>query len=351
MSACKCSIVPSHQWQHCMRPAIPNQHYSLYILDGRQPAVCARHFLRRPDLTRVECEGARSCWSCCRSRRPRRTRRWRSSAPAAPPCASTAHSSPRKTAAGAGNLLIGHLTCLTAFASLHCGWLVHHKSPLNCIEHGAFKVSCDVQYHIVTQSAPPTVGRANNAPFACGRLHFRRLLFPWTDVSLGNCSYLDTCRHMHNCKFVHYELDSVPETGGKARQNRPPVPAYLQVQLLSAAWTVLHAQSGAYHSITADLTGVEALLVTTSYNSIIGITCAASFLHAGAAGAAVGQLRRAQLRHERPREVWRHHDGPCELLNSHKCSSFDDADDLLPMLASDVASILLALLFAATCLQ
>ena len=79
------------------------------------------------------------------------------------------------------------------------------------------------------------VGRANNAPFACGRLHFRRLLFPWTDVSLGNCSYLDTCRHMHNCKFVHYELDSVPEAGGKARQNRPPVPAYLQVHLLPVA--------------------------------------------------------------------------------------------------------------------
>ena len=51
--------------------------------------------------------------------------------------------------------------------------------------------------------------RANGAPVACGRLHFRQLLFPWTDVSLGNCSYLDTCRHMHNCKFVHYELDQV----------------------------------------------------------------------------------------------------------------------------------------------
>ncbi len=71
--------------------------------------------------------------------------------------------------------------------------------------------------------------RAHNAPFACGRLHFRRLLFPWTDVGLGNCSYLDTCRHMHNCKFVHYELDQAPEAGGRGRQNRPPVPPYLQV--------------------------------------------------------------------------------------------------------------------------
>ena len=30
---------------------------------------------------------------------------------------------------------------------------------------------------------------------------------PHTDVSLGDCSYLDTCRHMKTCKFVHYEID------------------------------------------------------------------------------------------------------------------------------------------------
>ena len=33
-------------------------------------------------------------------------------------------------------------------------------------------------------------------------LHFRRLVFPWTDASMGNCSYLDTCRHMKTCRFV-----------------------------------------------------------------------------------------------------------------------------------------------------
>ena len=39
--------------------------------------------------------------------------------------------------------------------------------------------------------------RANGTPFACNRLHFRRIMFDWTDPSLGNCSYLDTCRHMN----------------------------------------------------------------------------------------------------------------------------------------------------------
>lgn len=41
----------------------------------------------------------------------------------------------------------------------------------------------------------------------CLKVHFRRVLLPHTDISLGDCSYLDTCRHMAACKFVHYEID------------------------------------------------------------------------------------------------------------------------------------------------
>lgn len=67
----------------------------------------------------------------------------------------------------------------------------------------------------------------------CHRVHFRRLVFPWTDVSLGNCSYLDTCRHMKTCRYVHYELDDEAEAAGAdavdAAKARPPVPAYLAV--------------------------------------------------------------------------------------------------------------------------
>ena len=43
----------------------------------------------------------------------------------------------------------------------------------------------------------------------CGKVHFRKLIRPHTDPSLGNCSYLDTCRHMDYCKFIHYELEDV----------------------------------------------------------------------------------------------------------------------------------------------
>jgi mRNA (2'-O-methyladenosine-N6-)-methyltransferase len=42
----------------------------------------------------------------------------------------------------------------------------------------------------------------------CGCLHFVRLLMPHTDVALGDCSFLDTCRHMRTCKYVHYQLDA-----------------------------------------------------------------------------------------------------------------------------------------------
>ncbi|KAJ3160565.1 N6-adenosine-methyltransferase subunit mettl3 [Geranomyces michiganensis] len=38
-------------------------------------------------------------------------------------------------------------------------------------------------------------------------LHFRRIIKPHTDLSLGDCSYLNTCHRMEQCKYAHYELD------------------------------------------------------------------------------------------------------------------------------------------------
>ncbi|KAG6431492.1 hypothetical protein SASPL_109571 [Salvia splendens] len=46
---------------------------------------------------------------------------------------------------------------------------------------------------------------------ACEKVHFRRIIAAHTDVNLGDCSFLDTCRHMKTCKYVHYELDSTPD--------------------------------------------------------------------------------------------------------------------------------------------
>ncbi|GFR47571.1 hypothetical protein Agub_g9297, partial [Astrephomene gubernaculifera] len=73
--------------------------------------------------------------------------------------------------------------------------------------------------------------RINGAPLACPRLHFFRVVQPHTDVSLGNCSYLDTCRNMRTCKYVHYRPDpepDVPGMGAEMARLRASVPKYLQ---------------------------------------------------------------------------------------------------------------------------
>lgn len=46
---------------------------------------------------------------------------------------------------------------------------------------------------------------------ACNKVHFRRIIALHTDINLGDCSFLDTCRHMKTCKYVHYEYDPTPD--------------------------------------------------------------------------------------------------------------------------------------------
>lgn len=53
--------------------------------------------------------------------------------------------------------------------------------------------------------------RQSGSFIACEKVHFRRIIAPHTDVNLGDCSFLDTCRHMKTCKYVHYELDPTPD--------------------------------------------------------------------------------------------------------------------------------------------
>ncbi|KAL3654054.1 hypothetical protein CASFOL_003735 [Castilleja foliolosa] len=57
---------------------------------------------------------------------------------------------------------------------------------------------------------------------SCDKLHFRRIIAAHTDANLGNCSFLETCRHMKTCKYVHYELDVSPMMLGQATLLKPP---------------------------------------------------------------------------------------------------------------------------------
>lgn len=43
---------------------------------------------------------------------------------------------------------------------------------------------------------------------SCNKLHFRKIIGPHTDVSLGDCSFLNTCFHMETCKYIHYKIDT-----------------------------------------------------------------------------------------------------------------------------------------------
>lgn len=78
-------------------------------------------------------------------------------------------------------------------------------------------ISATLVHHCKTRCSPDVEAhdcRARQQATACDMLHFRRVIASWTDPSLGNCSYLDTCRHMKTCKYIHYELDDeTQETG------------------------------------------------------------------------------------------------------------------------------------------
>ncbi|KAA0185963.1 N6-adenosine-methyltransferase 70 kDa subunit [Fasciolopsis buskii] len=49
----------------------------------------------------------------------------------------------------------------------------------------------------------------------CTKLHFRKIIHPHTDESLGDCSFLNTCFHVDTCKYVHYTIDYANEESGK----------------------------------------------------------------------------------------------------------------------------------------
>lgn len=72
--------------------------------------------------------------------------------------------------------------------------------------------------------------RQSGSYIACEKVHFRRIIAPHTDVNLGDCSFLDTCRHMKTCKYVHYELDSTPDMSSMMGRGGLPPPKPLKPQ-------------------------------------------------------------------------------------------------------------------------
>lgn len=58
----------------------------------------------------------------------------------------------------------------------------------------------------------------------CKKLHFKKIIQKHTDEALGDCSFLNTCFHMDTCKYVHYEVDRICQSGD-AGHDRPNITA------------------------------------------------------------------------------------------------------------------------------
>ncbi|WRX19545.1 MT-A70-like - like 2 [Theobroma cacao] len=79
--------------------------------------------------------------------------------------------------------------------------------------------------------------RQSGTFLACKKVHFKRIIAPHTDISLGDCSFLDTCRHMKTCKYVHYELDQTQDDLGPEKPLKPPRADYCsEVELGEPQW-------------------------------------------------------------------------------------------------------------------
>uniref|UniRef100_A0A060T8V8 mRNA m(6)A methyltransferase n=1 Tax=Blastobotrys adeninivorans TaxID=409370 RepID=A0A060T8V8_BLAAD len=57
------------------------------------------------------------------------------------------------------------------------------------------------------------------------KIHFETVITSTTDVSIGDCSYLDTCYKGKGCKYVHYKI-VYPETLNKTEQHQTPPPSF-----------------------------------------------------------------------------------------------------------------------------
>mmetsp|Transcript_38175 Transcript_38175/g.61806 ORF Transcript_38175/g.61806 Transcript_38175/m.61806 type:complete len:874 (-) Transcript_38175:490-3111(-) len=90
--------------------------------------------------------------------------------------------------------------------------------------------------------------KENESMVACEKVHWRRIINLHTDVSLGDCSYLDTCRHTKTCKFIHYEIDDTPE--------HPPAPMTHPIGMMPP-----HPNSMAPHHPAAHMPSLSMMLL------------------------------------------------------------------------------------------
>lgn len=78
--------------------------------------------------------------------------------------------------------------------------------------------------------------RNSGSYIPCEKVHFRRIISAHTDTNLGDCSFLDTCRHTKTCKYVHYELDQSTDIVPPPRPLKLRAEYCSEVELGQAQW-------------------------------------------------------------------------------------------------------------------
>ncbi|KAM0935124.1 putative mRNA (2'-O-methyladenosine-N(6)-)-methyltransferase [Dioscorea sansibarensis] len=90
--------------------------------------------------------------------------------------------------------------------------LIHRPTARETAVHAKFKTKGGSQLKMYCLHLTKEDCRRQNGSFiACDKVHYKRIIAPHTDTNLGDCSFLDTCRHTKTCKYVHYEYDPTPD--------------------------------------------------------------------------------------------------------------------------------------------
>ncbi|CAD5195263.1 unnamed protein product [Musa acuminata subsp. malaccensis] len=107
--------------------------------------------------------------------------------------------------------------------------LIHRPTAKEAAAAAKFKTKGGSQLkEYCTHLTKEDCRRHSGSFVACDKVHFRRIIAPHTDTNLGDCSFLDTCRHTKTCKYVHYELDQTLDAPILGLANPPQRPIKYQ---------------------------------------------------------------------------------------------------------------------------
>lgn len=107
---------------------------------------------------------------------------------------------------------------LDAVLSDDSSYFKDQKKVLKDLLHEPTSLQLITKENILSEPAVPFIdacrlstrecAKSNNGP--CKKIHFQSIIRNNTDVSLGDCSYLNTCFKGKNCRYVHYQI-SIPD--------------------------------------------------------------------------------------------------------------------------------------------